>query len=149
MDFNGTCHLSHRRLSHLSNRHLSHRRLSHLSNRHLAHRRLSHLALHPSSTSPRTLLTFSLFWYVGQAWLADLTGLTSCYQLEYKRVQNVAGSGKIAENRACLNLDAMSVPESLVHGTRTLEAPAVILVHRWLTSSARKVSCTILDAVLR
>ena len=84
--------------------------------------------------NPRTLLTFSLFWYVGQAWLADLTGLTSCYQLEYKRVQNVAGSGKIEEIRACLNLEALSVPEALVHSIRILEAPAVYLKHRWLKS---------------
>ena len=39
-----------------------------------------------------------------------------------------------AENCACPNLDAMSVPEALVHSIRILEAPAVYLKHRWLKS---------------
>ena len=42
--------------------------------------------------------------------------------------------GKNVENRACPNLDAMSVPEALVHSIRILEAPAVYLKHRWLKS---------------
>ena len=33
-----------------------------------------------------------------------------------------------AENRACLNLDALSVPEALVQSIRILVAPAVVLV---------------------
>ena len=39
------------------------------------------------------------------------------------------GSVKNVENRACLNLDAMSVPEALVHSIRILVAPAVVLAH--------------------
>ena len=39
-----------------------------------------------------------------------------------------------AENCACLNLDALSVPEALVHSIRILEVPAVYLKHRWLKS---------------
>ena len=50
------------------------------------------------------------------------------------------GTGKISqtliflENLRMLNLDAMSVPETLVHSIRILEAPAVYLKHRWLKS---------------
>ena len=46
-------------------------------------------------------------------------------------------SSKIFENRACFNLDVLSVPEALVHSIRILEAPAVVLAHRWLKSQPR------------
>ena len=47
---------------------------------------------------------------------------------------NFVGSGKMFENRACLNLDPLSVPEALVHSSRILEVPAVFLKHRGLKS---------------
>ena len=45
-----------------------------------------------------------------------------------------AGAGKMLEICACLNLDAMSVPEALVRSIRILGAPAVFLAHQWLKS---------------
>ena len=49
----------------------------------------------------------------------------------FEDFQNFGRSSKMIENRACPNLDAMSVPEGLVHSIRILEAPGVFLARRW------------------
>ena len=42
--------------------------------------------------------------------------------------------GKVFGICACLNLDAMSVPEAVVYSIGILEAPGVFLARRWLKS---------------
>ena len=50
------------------------------------------------------------------------------------REPGIPGSGidQNAENCACLNLDALSVPEALVQSIRILVVPAVALAHALL-----------------
>ena len=50
------------------------------------------------------------------------------------RASQKGGGPKMFGICACLNPDAMSVPEALVESIRILVAPAVFLAHQWLKS---------------